>query len=49
MLLPVGLRVLLGMPGLRPADLTALPGNRQTVLVYISQVKEGNEDSYIHL
>lgn len=44
MLLPVGVRVLLERPGLRPADLATLPGDRQAVLVYISQVKEGNRD-----
>lgn len=29
------------MLGLRPADLTVLPGEDQAALVYISQVKEG--------
>lgn len=43
MMLPVGLWVLLEMLGLRPADPTVLPGERQPALVYISQVKEGNE------
>lgn len=42
MLLPAGLRLLLEMQG--AADLTALPGDRQAALVYMSQVKEGNED-----
>lgn len=49
MLLPVGLRALLEMSGLRPGDLTALLGDHPAVLVYISQVKERSEDSYVPL